>query len=27
MIVYCTVPWRLVIHDRHGNIQHIGAVY
>lgn len=22
-----TVPWRLVIHDRHGNIEHIGAVY
>ena len=21
------LPWRLVIHDRHGNIEHIGAVY
>ncbi|QDH92338.1 hypothetical protein SEA_SPOOKY_72 [Gordonia phage Spooky] len=21
------VPWRLVIHDRHGNIERIGAVY
>lgn len=21
------VPWRLVIHDRHGNIEHIWAVY
>lgn len=21
------VPWRLVIHDRHGNVERIGAVY
>ncbi|WP_275580208.1 hypothetical protein [Gordonia rubripertincta] len=25
--VYQEGVWRLVIHDRHGNIEHIGAVY